>query len=127
MLVLGQEQSPDFLPVQLTFVKDRKTTLAFLRAADHPAMRGLNDDDMRWWAGSGEQGRADDHYVSIGIYRKPTRGNFLPLVDCGTGDGLLESPMMESTTASPTAQAEAASSSARCRWWRNSTSRRRRA
>jgi hypothetical protein len=87
VLILGQEESPDFLPVQLTMVKDRKTTLAFLRAADHPAMQGLTDDDMRWWA--------DDHYVSIGIYRKPTRGNFLPLVDCGTGDGLLESPMME--------------------------------
>jgi hypothetical protein len=87
VLILGQEQSPDFLPVQLTMVKDRKTTLAFLRAADHPAMRGLTDGDMRWWA--------DDHYVSLGIYRKPTRGNFLPLVDCGTGDGLLESPMIE--------------------------------
>ena len=87
VLILGQEESPDFLPVQLTFVKDRKATIAFLRAADHPALKGLTDDDMRWWA--------DDHYVSLGIYRKPTRGNFLPLVDCGTGDGLLESPMLE--------------------------------
>jgi hypothetical protein len=87
VLILGQEESPDFLSVQLTMVKDRKTTLAFLRAADHPAAQGLSDDDMRWWA--------DDHYVSLGIYRKPPRGNFLPLVDCGTGDGLLESPLME--------------------------------
>jgi hypothetical protein len=87
VLILGQEESPDFLPVQLTMVKDRKTTIAFLRAADHPIVQDLTDDDMRWWA--------DDHYVSLGIYRKPPRGNFLPLVDCGTGDGLLESPLME--------------------------------
>jgi hypothetical protein len=87
VLILGQEESPDFLPVQLTMVKDRKATLAFLRAEDHPAVKGLSEWDMRWWA--------DDQYVSLGIYRKPPRGNFLPLVDCGTADGLLESPLME--------------------------------
>jgi len=85
-LILEQSESPDFLPTPLTQAK-RKTTIAFARAPDHPALKGLTDADLRWWA--------DDHYVSVGNYRKPIRGNCLPLVDVGTMDGLVEAALLE--------------------------------
>lgn len=61
--------------------------MAFVRAGDHPVLRGLTDRDLRWWA--------DGHAVSSRNYRKPTRGNWLPLVDSGTIDGPLETPLLE--------------------------------
>ncbi|MBI2301094.1 MAG: hypothetical protein HYU66_19455 [Armatimonadetes bacterium] len=87
VLILEQDESPDFLPVPLTLAAGRPTTLAFARAIDHPALSGLTEGDLRWWA--------DDHYVSAGNYRKPARGNAIPIVDVGTSDGLLETPLIE--------------------------------
>jgi hypothetical protein len=87
VVLLEQTETPDFTPVPLVQTHGRKTTMAYPRAADHPLMAGLRDEDMRWWAA--------DHYVSADNYRKPERGNYLPLVDVGTGDGILETPLME--------------------------------
>ncbi len=87
VVVLEQTETPDFTPVPLVQTHGRKTTMAFTRAADHPIMKGLGDADMRWWAA--------DHYVCADNYRKPERGNYVPLVDVGTGDGILETPLME--------------------------------
>ncbi len=87
VLLLEQSEAPDFLPVPLTQAGKRPTTIAFRRAADHPALAGLEDDDLRWWA--------DGHVVSAGNYRKPIRGNALPLVDAGTMDGVVETPLIE--------------------------------
>ena len=58
-------------------------------------MRGLADEDLRWWAASGEPGRTDEHYVAEGSWQKPVKGNWLPLVDIGTDDGMTSAPMME--------------------------------
>lgn len=85
--LLEQSEPPDFLPVPLTPVRQKKTTMAYARAADHPLLAGLGDWELRWWT--------PDHYVSAGNYRKPTQGNFLPLVDVGSGEGILETPLLE--------------------------------
>jgi hypothetical protein len=86
-VILAQVEPLDFLPVTLTQTKEHKATIAFVRAADHPVMAGLTDADLRWWA--------DDHYVSAGNFRKPLNGNWLPLADAGTMEGLLETPLIE--------------------------------
>ena len=85
--VMSQDKAPDFLPVNLQLANGRKTTMAFVRAGDHPIMQGLCDEVMRWWA--------DDHYVADGNYQKPTHGRWLPLVDVGTADGMTQSPLIE--------------------------------
>jgi hypothetical protein len=87
VVILAQSDAPDFLPVPLTQAKDKRITMAYLRAAEHPVMKGLASADLRWWA--------DDHYVSTNNYRKPTQGNWLPLVDVGTMEGMLETPLLE--------------------------------
>ena len=87
VLVLTQDQTPDFLPVRLTQSKRPRTTIAFVRAVDHPVLQGLTDEDLRWWA--------DGHAVAARNYRKPTRGNWLPLVDAGTIDGPVETCLLE--------------------------------
>jgi hypothetical protein len=87
VLVLAQRQEPDFVPVKLTMSKRELTTIAFVRAGDHPALRGLRDNELRWWA--------DGMDVSTHNFRKPTRGNWLPLVDVGTVDGPVETPLLE--------------------------------
>ena len=87
-LILAQNKAPDFLPLTLQLVQSgRNTTIAFVRAGDHPILHGLADDDMRFWAG--------DHYVSDGTWLKPSKGNCLPLVDIGSGDGMTQAPLME--------------------------------
>jgi hypothetical protein len=87
VVVLDQTEAPDFLPVPVNVARDSKSTMSFVRAADHPLLAGLTDADMRWWY--------PDHYVSRNNYRKPVSGNWLPLVDIGTMDGLLETPLLE--------------------------------
>jgi hypothetical protein len=86
-LILQQCQTPDCLPFPLVQARKSKTTIAFARALDHPILAGLGDADLRWWA--------DDHYVSTDNYRKPLEGNILSLIDVGTMDGLLDSPLVE--------------------------------
>jgi endonuclease YncB( thermonuclease family) len=87
VLILEQSEAPDFLPVPLVMAAGRRSTFAFGRALDHPLLEGLADTDLRWWAG--------DHVVSVGNYRKPLRGNFLPLIDAGSMDGMVEMPLVE--------------------------------
>jgi hypothetical protein len=94
VLILEQSETPDFLPTPLTQAAGRGATLAFVRAADHPLLAGITDADLRWWAADTSQPERE-HYVSFGNYRKPVRGNYLPLVDAGTMDGVLETPLLE--------------------------------
>jgi len=85
--ILEQTEAPDFLPTPLALSRKTRTTMAYVRAADHPLVAGLRDDDMRWWA--------DDQYVSADNYRKPLRGNYVPVVDVGTIDGIVEAAVIE--------------------------------
>ncbi len=91
-LVLAQVEAVDFLPIPLTQSK-HKCTISYVRAADHPVMAGLTDADLKWWAG--------DHYVSPGNFRKPLTGNWLPLADAGSMEGIIESPLIEEYDSRP--------------------------
>jgi len=87
ILILEQSEAPDFLPVPLVMATGRRSTFTFARAPGHPALNGLADADLRGWA--------EDHTVSVGNYRKPLRGPFLPIIDAGSMDGLVETPLIE--------------------------------
>lgn len=87
VVILEQSETMDFLPFPITLAPDSNSTIAFVRAPSHPLMKGITSEQLKWWAG--------DHFVSRGNYRKSTGGNTLPIVDIGTMDGLLESPLLE--------------------------------
>ncbi|MBM3474613.1 MAG: hypothetical protein FJX75_15220 [Armatimonadetes bacterium] len=94
VLILEQSETPDFLPTPLTQAQGRGATLACIRATDHPILAGLTDADLRYWAADPSHPERE-HYVSFGNYRKPIRGNYLPLADAGTMDGPVETPLLE--------------------------------
>ncbi len=87
VVILEQSEAPDFLPVPLSLARGSRSTISFPRATDHPLLAGLTDTDLRWWY--------PDHVVSRDNYRKPVNGNWLPLVDMGTMDGVLETSLLE--------------------------------
>ena len=71
-----------------TYVEHKgKFSVAFVAAKDHPVMQGLADVDFTMWN--------PGHLVSERIYRRPARGNFMTLVECGHQGGLHWTPLME--------------------------------
>ncbi len=94
VLILEQSETPDFLPTPLTQAVGHRETIAYVRCADHPVTKGLTDADLRWW-GTDAAHPADEHYVSAANFRKPINGNFLPVLDAGTNDGIVETPLLE--------------------------------
>lgn len=76
IIVLEQTNYPSWMPLQL---QNFDATFAF-PSADHPAMRGLTSDDLRWWAG--------DHRVVAQALAAPSRGNFRILSTIGSTSGL---------------------------------------
>ncbi len=73
VLVLPQADA-SLLPADTHLEKGNYASMGFVRAADHPVMKGLKDVDFAMW-NSG-------HLIAKGLYRTPSRGNFLPLVEC---------------------------------------------
>ncbi len=85
--VVLHQNSPGFLPVD-TYVKKRaRFSMGFVRAKSHPIMKGLTDRDFQMWN--------PGHLIVTGVYRKPKRGNFLSLVDCGYEGTLAWTPLFE--------------------------------
>ncbi len=60
---------------------------AFVRAADHPVMKGLHDLAFTMWN--------DGHLICEQAYRRPVKGNFMTLVECGEDASLIWTPLME--------------------------------
>ncbi len=87
VLLLEHEEMPEFLPVPAKLDKNSSSTICFLRAGDHPATHGIENTDLRWWA--------DDHYVSKCNFRKPSNGNWMPIVDAGSMEGTVLTPLFE--------------------------------
>jgi hypothetical protein len=86
--ILNQEKMPEFiLPFSSIQVAGSTSSVAFNRAPDHPIMSSLDDQDLRYWP--------SDHLVSRQNFRKPTLGNWLPLMDCGTIEGCVDTPLFE--------------------------------
>ena len=101
VLILEQSEAPDCLPTPLVMATKTHSTIAFARAADHPILAGMGTAELKWWCSGGTGvspvgGMQDtDHLVSINNYRKPVEGNYVPIVDVGTMDGMMESPLIE--------------------------------
>jgi hypothetical protein len=76
VLCLRQDAYPSrWLPVDVEIDKDFAAVMTFPRAAGHPALEGVTQDDLRFWR--------PDHVVMKGALVKPSRGNFVPLIDAG--------------------------------------------
>ncbi len=73
MLVLPQSDAA-LLSADTHLEKGNYASMGFVRATQHPVMRGLSDVDFAMW-NSG-------HLIAKGLYRTPAGGNFLPLVEC---------------------------------------------
>jgi hypothetical protein len=83
---------PQWLPLKLA-LDDNKTsqaaTITFPRAPEHPVLKGIAKEDLRYWRG--------DHFVTQANFCKPFKGNFRVLVDSGNLDvnGLNDTALLE--------------------------------
>jgi hypothetical protein len=86
-VLLLEQTTPLALPAD-TYVelKGQFSTL-FVRAGDHPVMKGLTDVDFQMWN--------PGHVAAHRTYRRPARGNFMTLVEGGHDGGLYWTPLME--------------------------------
>ena len=73
VLVLPQTDAA-LLPADTHVEKGNYASMGFVRAAEHPVVKGLKDVDFAMWN--------PGHLIAKGLYRTPARGNFLPLVEC---------------------------------------------
>ena len=89
-LVVLQQQGtlPDWLPMRLNANNGFHAFAAFPRSASHPVTRGLREEDLRFWRGSG-------YRVASSPYWKPRGGNLVSLIDIGTIGGYLTTAMAE--------------------------------
>ncbi len=97
-VILLEQASMLALPAD-TYVEHQGTfsqALVTKSAAGHPVMAGLTDADFQMWNFAGPGGNAvHSHLISERIYRRPARGNFMTLVECGHDGGLQWTPLME--------------------------------
>ncbi len=86
-VILLEQTSMMALPAD-TYVEHAGTfSQAFVRASDHPVMSGLNDVAFVMWN--------PGHRICDRVYRRPARGNFMTLVECGQDGSLIWTPLME--------------------------------
>jgi hypothetical protein len=92
VLVLEQEAYPEgLLDVGLS---GQASTMAFPLAASHPALRGVERNDLAFWRG--------DHLVAAAEPPRPAVGGYLPLVVSGSAAGLDHAPLIEQLRGSGT-------------------------
>jgi len=85
VLVLAQEAYPALLfPTDLS---DHAATLAFAQRPDHPLLRGIRGEDLRFWRG--------DHLVSEHNPVRPRAEGCRPIVTVGSAQGLDYAPVLE--------------------------------
>ena len=88
VIVFAQEENvPGWLPLRMRLRKGVYWRRAHIRAEDHPVMRGFARDDFLFWRGDCSTSRFD--------YFKPFSGNFTPILDSGSIEGLVNSPLIE--------------------------------
>ena len=73
-VLLMEQTETGILPGDLFLEKRNYSSQGFVRAANHPVMRGLKDVDFAMWN--------PDHLIAKGLYRTPNCGNFISLVEC---------------------------------------------
>ena len=85
VLVLEQQAYPEgTFDVGLT---SHDSTMTFPARPTHPALRGVERDDLMFWRG--------DHLVSAAELPRPSTGGFVPIVVSGSATGLDHAPLLE--------------------------------
>jgi len=80
ILFFAQEKERiDWFPAELSPMPKKHTSIAHIRAPNHPVFDRLADSDLRFWF--------PNHLVSAGDFIKPEHGGFIPLLDSSYGDG----------------------------------------
>jgi len=85
VLVLEQEVYPEGL-FDLTLTTHR-STMTFPLTGNHPALRHLEADDLRYWRG--------DHMVTLGEPARPARGGGRSIIVSGSAGGIDFAPLQE--------------------------------
>lgn len=84
VLVLQQKEYPENLFAAA--LSDYASTITFGAMPDHPVLRGIHADDLKFWRG--------DHGVSARELLRPV-GGYRPLIVSGSGSGLSHLPLVE--------------------------------
>lgn len=85
VLVLEQtDTTSDWLPLTLT---KQLSTMAFPHFNHHPILKGMSNDDFRWWRG--------DYIVSEYEPIRPNQAGMSPLVVTGSAMGVSHAPLVE--------------------------------
>ncbi len=88
VIVLEQENfSPSLLSMNLKAKDLVPATMTFSIAQNHPILKDLQAEDLKFWRG--------DHVVSSKPLVKPDYGNLTILIESGTGQGLIVTPLCE--------------------------------
>ncbi len=88
VFVMAQGAQGKFLPANLPLDEGYKHTFAFVRAANHPALKDLRDCDFAGWG-------PDNWVVRKGAFLKPDIANSVVLIESGSTGGLGYAPMVE--------------------------------
>jgi len=85
VLVLRQEAYPEGLfDVSLT---NHRSTMTFPMRGDHPALRGIEPVELKFWRG--------DHLLSTDEVARPVGGSSVPIVVSGSAAGVDHAPLLE--------------------------------
>lgn len=85
VLVLRQEAYPEGLfDASLT---NHRSTMTFPLRTDHPALRGIEAAELKFWRG--------DHLVSSAEVARPIAGSCVPIVVSGSAAGIDHAPLLE--------------------------------
>ncbi len=77
----GEMFSRGWLPTKCLLPDaDRVTTMSFRRSPNHPILKGVTEDMLRWWRG--------DNVVSARDFLKSPGGGWQPIIDSGGPGGL---------------------------------------
>ena len=87
VLVMAQTVSPIGLPAAARIDPREWSSMAFVRAGNHPILTGLTSWDLHFWA--------PDRLLARGAYNKPDGGPAVTLIDSGSEIGLEWVQMME--------------------------------
>jgi len=84
-LVLRQDAYPEgILDADLT---QHASTMTFALRPGHPALRGIEAEDLKFWRG--------DHLVAVGEPARPANGAAMPIVVSGSAAGIDHAPLLE--------------------------------
>ena len=85
VLVLRQERYPEGLfGLDLT---EHQSTMTFPLRSRHPALAGIEEDDLKFWRG--------DHLVTAAEAPRPDSGASVPIIVSGSAGGIEHAPLLE--------------------------------